>query len=282
MSIDLPGRHFLNNALFLAHVASACYESTPASYKGFRRFGFDEIVTFAPDETLQHESARGYIGANAGAIVLAFRGTDDVADWLINLNVVQIEDHGAFVHRGFSRALTAVWPHIETILLSLLDRFPRKIWITGHSLGGALATLAALRIQRMGFEQLETFTFGQPRVGDRTMAGQIASPFYRFAYYADPVCQAPFTVPRTMQYKHAGTLKLIDATGHIVDKESHSMTQLLSKILSVKQVVRDFLDNDLKSFFTNRINDHFMPNYIEKIERNTLRPGNSDNERRIK
>lgn len=63
--------------------------------------------------------------------MLAFRGTDDVEDWLVNLNVVQIEDHGALVHRGFHRALDSVWPRIESKLKSLLKASPRKIWVTG-------------------------------------------------------------------------------------------------------------------------------------------------------
>jgi len=282
MSIDLLGRHVLHNALFLAHAASACYDSGTLHDKGFQTFGFDEIVDFAPDDNRlpvrkelaagwTSEAARGFIGSNENAIVLAFRGTDDVADWLINLNVVQIEDHGALVHRGFSQALTAVWPRIEAKLQSLLDCRPRKIWVTGHSLGGALATLAVLRIQRMGIEQLETYTFGQPRVGNRSLAEQITSPFYRFAYYADPVCHAPFSVPRTMHYKHAGTLKQINAAGHIVDHDSHFLTRILSKLLSVTQVADDFLRNDLKSFISRRISDHLMSNYIEKIESNVRR-----------
>ena len=275
MSIDLPGRHFLQDALFLAHAASACYEGSPTRYMGFKRFGFDEIATFASDDNQPEESARGYIGANENAIVLAFRGTDDVADWLINLNVMQMEEHGALVHRGFSQALTVVWPRIEAKLQSLLDRHSRKIWVTGHSLGGALATLAALRIQRMGIKRLETLTFGQPRVGNRTMAAQILSPLYRFAYYADPVCLAPFSVPRAMQYKHAGTRKLIDAAGLIVDKDSHFLTRLLSRVLAASQVAGDFIEHDLKSFIANRINDHSMTNYIEKIENHTRRLGNS-------
>jgi len=283
MSINPLGRDFLQNALFLAHAAKACYEGNPANDKGLRPFGFDEMVSFAPDDGRPFpkalaagrtgESARGYIGANENAIVVAFRGTDDVTDWLINLKVMQIEDHGALVHRGFCHALAAVWPRIEAKLQSLLDRRPRKIWMTGHSLGGALATLAALRIGRMGIGPFETHTFGQPRVGDRVLAAQIPSPFYRFAYYADPVCMAPFSVPRTMRYKHGGTLKQIDAAGQIVGKDSHVLTRTLSKILSATQVAGDFLNNDLKSFLTRRINDHSMSNYIEKIESHLLRLG---------
>ena len=272
----LPDLHFLQDTLFLAHAACACYEDDPARYKGFQRLGFDSIVTFAPDGHRHGESARGYIGANENAIVLAFRGTDDVADWLTNLNVVQIEDHGARVHRGFFRALAVVWPGIEATLQSLLDRRHRKIWVTGHSLGGALATLAALRLQRIGVGPLETLTFGQPRVGNRTLAGQITSPLYRFAYYADPVCLAPFSVPRTMHYKHAGTLQRIDATGRIVDQDSHFLVRVLSKVLSAKQAADDFFDNELKAFIANRINDHSMTNYIEKIDRNVLRLGLSN------
>ena len=271
MTIKPPDSYDLQNALFLAHAASACYESNPARYQGFKRLGFDEIVSFSGGENKSEIAGRGYVASTPEAIVLAFRGTDEVEDWLINLNVVQVKDHGALVHRGFFRAIDAVWPQIEPRLKDFLKASPRTIRITGHSLGGALATLAAIRIQRMGIRNVETYTFGQPRVGNRAMAEQLTTPLYRFAYYADPVRFAPFSVPRAMHYKHAGTLKLIDAAGRIVDKESHLLVRMLSNICSTGQLADEFRKNDFKSFLAKRINDHYMPNYIAHIENNLLR-----------
>ena len=105
---------------------------------------------------------------------------------------MQIQDNGANVHEGFVLALASVWDKISVPLREMVEQKRRKIWITGHSLGGALATRRLLNMQ---IGQIETHTFGQPRVGDKVMCQQITSPFYRFAYASDPVTFVPFKVP---------------------------------------------------------------------------------------
>ena len=66
------------------------------------------------------------------------------------------------VHRGFKAALLEVWTDLENYV-SNLQKDNLKIWITGHSLGAALATLAA---DRYGNVQ-GLYTYGSPRVGDQ-------------------------------------------------------------------------------------------------------------------
>lgn len=78
-----------------------------------------------------------------------------------------------------------------------------------------------------------------------------------------------------MHYRHAGTLKLIDATGRIVDRESAVLRRVFSNLYSTGRLAVEFRENNLKSFLAKRINDHDMPNYIAHIESNLLRLENS-------
>ncbi|MCL2303956.1 MAG: lipase family protein [Planctomycetaceae bacterium] len=260
------GHHYLKTALSLAHASYASYKNNPADYPGFQRFGFDTVVPFASDAGKDKEATRGYLAAREDAIVLAFRGTDEVEDWIINLNFLQVKDNGAMVHQGFALALASIWDRVDETLRDMMRQKSRKIWVTGHSLGGALATLATRRLANMNLGPVETFTFGQPRVGNAVMKTQIASPFYRFAYHSDPVPFAPFSIPKTVEYTHAGTLKQIDASGTIHEDETNFMTHLTSAIQSVKRIAGDFIGNDIKTFVVKRLKDHFMPNYVQRIE----------------
>lgn len=104
------------------------------------------------------------------AIVIAFRGTQGVADFLTDAKFRRaaiITVPGAEVHRGFLRAYCSVDMAIKARLVSLPSLKP--IFITGHSLGGALATLCARSLAEdpLFSNQLHSvYTFGQPRVGN--------------------------------------------------------------------------------------------------------------------
>jgi hypothetical protein len=67
----------------------------------------------------------------------------------------------------------------------------QTILLTGHSRGGALATLAAHELQQEGFLQVAVFTFGSPRIGDQGFAEACRFPVYRFECEGDPVPLLP-------------------------------------------------------------------------------------------
>ena len=112
--------------------------------------------------------------------VVAFRGTESLlkvpADWLTNLDKSQAtaewltipDDEQPYMHRGFLRAYEIIRPEL---IDAVKDIQPRHIYMTGHSLGGALATLAALDI-RMQFPPIcvTMYSFGSPRVGESVFA----------------------------------------------------------------------------------------------------------------
>ena len=92
-------------------------------------------------------------------------------------------------------------PFQATIRDSLLGkRFDRRLFITGHSLGAGLATLAAADLASQGAAHSPTtYTFGSPRVGDKQFASKYnaltAATSFRIANTCDLVTAIPFPVP---------------------------------------------------------------------------------------
>jgi triacylglycerol lipase len=101
-----------------------------------------------------------------GDRIVAFRGTADLRNWLTDLDceMTPLCWASGKVHRGFAAALESIAAPLDA---ALDPADPRRIWITGHSLGGALAMLFALRLKlRRGVDAAGVYTFGQPRVGN--------------------------------------------------------------------------------------------------------------------
>lgn len=160
--------------------------------------------------------------------IVAFRGTriESFPDPILNLklrlfNTVDLVTDvdlrlaaGTHVHAGFHRALDEIWSGLHEYLESIWSEGSGKtIWFTGHSLGAALATLAADRFGAGKAGGL--YTFGSPRVGDDIFKANFASPCYRFVNNTDVVPHVP--PPGLLaNYVHVGELKFIDSTGRIV------------------------------------------------------------------
>jgi hypothetical protein len=73
------------------------------------------------------------------------------------------------VHSGFLEAFQGIWPQTYDELVKIHDSNPGKnlhIIFTGHSLGGALSTLAAIYTQRLFNHRVSMYNFGSPRVGN--------------------------------------------------------------------------------------------------------------------
>ena len=150
------------------------------------------------------------IWAQDDAVVLAFRGTEPavVADILTDLDVRKVEDNGGKAHAGFVAAYEA----IEIDLLDRLTSDPKlhgkDLLITGHSMGGALATIAA---HRLGCKMC--VTFGSPRVGDRRWArafnAKLVGKAYRVVNSVDLVSR----VPSFLRFRHVGIHVLLTPSG---------------------------------------------------------------------
>jgi triacylglycerol lipase len=128
--------------------------------------------------------------------VLAFRGTqtegatlerflDAVADLYV---VMQTDENGVKVHKGFQQAFQRVEPEVLPAARQLADH---ALYITGHSLGGALALIATSAINSDNLAAC--YTFGSPKVGNEEFGDKIKSPIYRIINAYDIVPFLPFT-----------------------------------------------------------------------------------------
>lgn len=119
-----------------------------------------------------------------GDIVLSFRGTQvlSIQNWIADLTFVQSSIYGGcngcLVHEGFYQS----YLDLSTSMLNALTAYGAQpdtsssggpqIFITGHSLGGAIATLAAFELTLAGYNVAAVHTFGSPRVGNPAYSGQ--------------------------------------------------------------------------------------------------------------
>jgi len=128
--------------------------------------------------------------------VLVFRGTEDPRDLIQDLKAKSIPVHGSStrVHDGFDECFKSVWPAIEAALKTIAQ----PVFYTGHSLGAALATLAALERPPRAL-----YTFGSPLVGNATFVSAVnaTTVAFRIVDDRDLVTAVP---PPLIGYAHAG------------------------------------------------------------------------------
>jgi hypothetical protein len=179
-------------------------------------------------------SACGRVG------ILSFRGTEptNIISWLTDADVNPRNFSGTgFVHRGFYANLRALWEDLSESLERAVaeqrgngsvnghgnggvERAPlEKLFLTGHSLGAAMAVLAAAKIFKDEAAPLAdllqgVYTFGQPAVGDAEFARHYAPRFgkrlFRHDYHFDAVPRLP--PASTGEYVHFGELRVTSDT----------------------------------------------------------------------
>jgi hypothetical protein len=147
--------------------------------------GFALVATFDNGGTQAYLATRD----TDRMAVLAFRGTEkDYRDIKTDLNARFYRSGTTKTHSGFLDAFKLVEPAIRQAL-DELDGY--KLYLTGHSLGGALALIAARRLACD--EVAACYTFGSPKVGNEEFGDAIKVPIYRVVNAADSVPSLPPT-----------------------------------------------------------------------------------------
>jgi triacylglycerol lipase len=201
------------NALWLARCAGLVYREPDAIAQQVKAWGYPKFhfIDHPPSAT------QAFVMANDTVIVVVFRGTTCIDDWMTNKRIFQVGAFGGMVHRGFLRATKAVWFELSQKIKEFQDNY-QPIMVTGHSLGGALATLTAARMYEEGMALAALYTYGSPRVGDTYFSEKFNANFegraYRFVNDQDIVTRIP---PRALGYKHVGKFLYFDAQGELQD-----------------------------------------------------------------
>lgn len=204
---DIDARGFsLKTAYYLAYASTCAYEEELGAWVD--RLGLrHRIKLFTCDEF------HGFVGRSNKAVLVAFRGTESIENCLTDAEtpLVCCSPYPGRVHRGFAEGVETVWSEIRP-LLGPPSR-SRPLWLTGHSLGGALATLASVRLASEGYAVRAVYTYGSPRVGDRLFRDFYRHAHYRFVNDNDLVPHLPFR----WCYKHVGLLEFLDNEGNLTE-----------------------------------------------------------------
>ncbi|TWT56445.1 lipase family protein [Allorhodopirellula solitaria] len=184
----------------MAELSFLAYEdSFPTVQNRLRLFDLS-LASFATVDN--HHVISGW-DQGSRVLVIAFRGTDisQLADVWTDLDYETEASPVGNVHRGFYLATNAL---LGGIHYEIRRRKPRHIWITGHSLGGAMATICLAELDRLQVPVTGVVTFGQPRVGDKAFTENLnqglGSKILRVINEQDIVASLPpyipFKVPR--------------------------------------------------------------------------------------
>lgn len=197
----------LDIAVLLAEASLAAYDEalTPEEWAGSR--GFARPVSF------NQSNVQGFwTTAPGGVALLAFRGTSNIGQWLRDANFLPASHPWGRVHAGFADGVRDVEAHLQAF--DAAAAAAPHFWITGHSLGGALAVIAAARFRMKGLNP-SLYTYGQPRVGlggfRDTFESELPGRLHRFVNQSDIVPR----VPPGLLYRHLDILKRIVRPGSL-------------------------------------------------------------------
>lgn len=157
-------------ALFLADCCLQAYNQF--SFKGIFRVPEDYTlvgsIAAAPAKTLDFY---GYIIESPDSIVIAFRGTRSNPDWIADAAIIQTYFPYTRIKLGIHSGFAAIYKACRQQIIDRLNTLDssKELFITGHSLGGALAVLCALDTAvNTAFNNPVMYNFGSPRVGNPT------------------------------------------------------------------------------------------------------------------
>ncbi|CAN0019804.1 unnamed protein product [Scytosiphon promiscuus] len=285
MKIDLDATTFsLQNAFYFARMSKIVYDEK-GEVEGMLKgndtnagMGFEHFHWFEADPEISGASVldatqdtEGFVATNDEVLIVVFRGTKELTDWTTNMRMVPRSAPrdwnavaGCDVHRGFDDGVDTVWlpgpgnpAGMHATIKALYDEegSERKLYVAGHSLGGALATIAAARLVLVDNMNIAgIYTIGSPRVFD----SKLASVFDQTVNHGTAMKDKYFrcrnnndVVPRMppIPYEHVGTEIYLDRFGAI------STSSLWDRILG--RISALFRGNIIDG-----VNDHSSSEYV--------------------
>jgi Lipase (class 3) len=183
-------------ALTLAEISGFAYSDAQLQGAQLRALGATDV------RPIVNGSSHGVVASNDKVVVVAFRGTKDPVDWLTDANIIGKRVAEGRMHGGFYDATNAIFDRAYDEAVRQGAKH-KVVWITGHSLGGAMAMAFAYRaFTDKNLEPAGIITFGQPLTVTTPLAqfmlDTFKSRYMRFVNNRDPVTRL---VPA---FRHAG------------------------------------------------------------------------------
>jgi triacylglycerol lipase len=147
--------------------------SLPAPYTLQAQFSTEEHFS---GDTLNGRVPIAFVATSGSSIYVVFRGTDTISEWISDAMLTQVSytyvANGGKTETGFTNVYATIrTPIIQEVNSLVAGASYTTLYITGHSLGGALTVLAAPDlVGQTQFKQPVVYTFAGPRAGDPTFA----------------------------------------------------------------------------------------------------------------
>ncbi len=213
-----------------------------------------------------------FVAGNSDQAIVAFRGTEmmKLKDWLTDLDVLGTTESYGKIHRGFRKAFDSVSDQLKRAINSI---GVRQLILTGHSLGGALALIAAAEWSDV-YDVRSIYTFGQPAVGNddfvEFLTDKYSNRYVRFVNDDDIVPMVP------PNYSHAGLLKRFNhgnelrasdvRESHVVgDTCSEMQLKHLQAALKRERQLSGSFNTSNEEGVLPSVRDHSMARYLDKI-----------------
>jgi triacylglycerol lipase len=226
------------------------------AYKKFNNKLTDQLkkLGYTNIKYIDNGGAQSMVLKNKEEQVIVFRGTEpkQFSDLKADLKAWKIQSKtDGKVHDGFYDEVEKVWSEI----VKLLDD-KKPLFICGHSLGGAMATVAASRLEA---ETTALYTYGSPRVGNKRFISNLNVKHYRWRNNNDLVPTVPFWI---MGFRHHGISCYLNYYGKVRNG--------LSKWQRFKDWFRGHKRAIEKLELFDGLRDHGIANYVNYLKNSKL------------
>ncbi|XP_046858563.1 probable feruloyl esterase A [Xenia sp. Carnegie-2017] len=142
----------------------------------YAKQAYDEVINPADSRLKDGDRTKGFVKYDDNKIVVSFQGSNDINDWYRNVKFAKEDYSGCEdceVHIGFFQTYNAMKDQMLEKVSALSDEHSdARVLVTGHSLGGAVATFAAVDLVDAG-HSVDLITFGSPRVGNNKFSEHV-------------------------------------------------------------------------------------------------------------
>jgi len=199
----------LDNARAMMWLAQLAYEtahkSKVQSILDAWKLTMREFISNDPKTGLPPDSACVVVAGGRNATFVTFAGSDPgkIEDWVTDFDAMP---SATDLHTGFQNAVGTVWPKVKTAIENR-SASEQPVFFTGHSLGGALAIVAASRAAlELNIQPTVVYTYGSPRTGGTKFFGDytplLGDSTFRLIDGTDIVPTVP--PPLSGGYRHVG------------------------------------------------------------------------------
>ena len=228
------------STFFFAALSSIAYKDEKVAMKLLEPLGMK--VTF-----YQQEGAECYVLEDRKKIFVVFRGTEAKSwnDIKADLSFRKTWHRGyGRVHRGFMQEVWKLYDHLANHVFGT----NKQVYVSGHSLGGAMAVLYAQACRPRNPPMV--YTYGAPKAGTREFARNYELFHCRVVNNNDAVPRVP---PTLLWFKHTGWLKYINHYGYIRE---------CTRWQRIKDMFRGHIAAVRKFQFFDSLRDHAIANYV--------------------